>query len=139
MQQTDTSLIPGHNRQLVEQLYQYFADSQFDQLPEVLHNDIEWTQMGGFPNGGRHKGISAVIKNVFGAFKQDWIGWMAVATEMIEATNAVFVIGYYSGTHASTGKSFTADFIHHYQVKDGKISHFKQYTDTAQIWKATTR
>jgi ketosteroid isomerase-like protein len=141
MQQT-LGAVSSHsedNRQIVERFYQYFANAQFDQLPHVLHEDIEWIQMEGFPNGGRYSGINAIVKNVFGAFKQEWIGWKVITTEMIEAKDAVFVIGYYSGTYLSTRKSFRADFIHHYQLKDGKIIRFNQYTDTAQIVKATIK
>jgi ketosteroid isomerase-like protein len=89
--------------------------------------------MNGFPNGGKYIGIEAVFENVFGYFKQYWDSWKAISTRYIETEEGVFVIGYYEGTYKETGKAVKADFASEYKVKNGKITEYNQYADTALV------
>ena len=121
------------NAAIIKKLYSLFAVGRHDELHELFDAEAVWMQMDGFPGGGVYKGSAAIIRDVFGRLKGDWLDWKAVVSDTIGAGDHVFVSGYYEGTHCSTGKYFNADFMHHYQFKDGKISSFKQYTDTARI------
>lgn len=41
--------------------------------------------------------------------------------------------GFYSGTSKGTGRKFSAEWSHAFTIKAGKISRFREYTDTANL------
>ncbi len=45
-------------------------------------------------------------------------------------------LGEYRGTHKQTGRSTVAAFAHVYDLRDGRITRFRQYTDTAMVAEA---
>lgn len=53
-------------------------------------------------------------------------------TEFLSVDNKVIVFGSYSG-QTKKGTSFNVPFCHVYKIKSGKISQFKQFTDTKII------
>ncbi|MCG8578160.1 MAG: nuclear transport factor 2 family protein [Flavobacteriales bacterium] len=121
---------------VIKRLYEFFKERELDQIRTLFDEQIVWSQMDGFPNGGTYVGADAIFENVFQTFKLKWEDWKAVTEEFLETEHDVMVVGYYSGTFKESGKFFKADFIHRYTLKDGKITHFKQYTDTQLIAEA---
>ena len=51
----------------------------------------------------------------------------------LEILCAVVAFGVYSGTYRPTGKHMQARFVHHWQLRDGQVVRFEQYTDTALV------
>ena len=45
----------------------------------------------------------------------------------------VFVHGHYAGTLSKTGRKVDSDWLHVFTVKGGKVSTFKEFSDTAQF------
>ena len=62
-----------------------------------------------------------------------------IATLLLDAGDTIIAIGDYHGTHKSTGKSMTAAFAHLYDVNGGRITRFRQFTDTAIVRGAMAR
>ncbi len=56
----------------------------------------------------------------------------------IDAGDTVVVEGRYRGTWKATGKPVDAQFAHVWQVANGKVVRFQQYTDTKQWSEAST-
>ncbi|MGF1677239.1 MAG: nuclear transport factor 2 family protein [Rivularia sp. (in: cyanobacteria)] len=81
-------------------------------------------------------GPEAVIENVFKAFNHDWESWRFEVQEYLDAANSVIVIGFYEGVHQVSKKSFRSNAAHVYDLVDGKVSKFRQFTDTKVIWDA---
>ena len=50
----------------------------------------------------------------------------------------MIVLGTYQGRHRGSGRAFTAAAAHIYDLIDGQIRRFRQYTDTAMIRQAIT-
>jgi ketosteroid isomerase-like protein len=48
----------------------------------------------------------------------------------------VIVLGYYAGTNKRTGKPFKSEFCHALTVERGKVTSFKEFTDTAAALEA---
>lgn len=119
------------NLEIVKRLYTTERDT--NTILEVFDSKIEWIQNEGFPGGGRHVGIDAVINNVFAKFRHDWETWQAVVDEWLDAPDTIIALGEYRGTYKSTGKSMTAAFAHVYKLKNSRIVRFQQYTDTLKI------
>jgi uncharacterized protein len=127
-----------NNLAIVQQLYAAFGQRDWETIRELFAPDIEWIQNEGFPGGGRHMGADAVLNEVFAKFRADWTSWQAVVTEWLDAGHAVIALGEYRGTHGATGKSTVAAFAHVYEVRAGRITRFRQFTDTAMIRDAMT-
>ena len=87
-------------------------------------------QCAGFPGGGHRHGIEEVLGKVFGALRNTWRDWSVEVDEYLDAGDAVVVLGRYAGTHGETGRSMEAVFAHVYDVEDGRITRFRQFTDT---------
>jgi ketosteroid isomerase-like protein len=50
----------------------------------------------------------------------------------------VAVLGYYAGTNRRTGKPFKSEFCHVLTVAGGKVTSFREFTDTAAALEAAT-
>jgi len=126
------------NAGVVRDLYAAFARKDAATIRRLLHPDVEWIQCAGFPGGGRWKGVDAVFEKVFGALGSAWRDWRAEVDELLDAGSEIVAIGRYVGTHAATGKAMTAVFAHVYRVESGRVTRFRQFTDTAVIARAAT-
>lgn len=120
----------------VRTLYRAFARKDLARLREVLHPDVEWIQCAGFPGGDRRRGAEQVIEKVLGALRSDWTDFRAPVEEYIDGGDVVVALGHYGGTHTGTGRPMTAVFAHVYDVRDGRITRFRQYTDTWEMVRA---
>ena len=125
------------NLKIIKELYEKFKSRDLDRIRELFHQEIEWTQMPSFPNGGKYIGADAIFENVFKDFSENWDGWQTNVDDLLEANGTVIATGYYKGTFKATGKSMQAEFAHWYRVVDGKVISFKQYTDTFSVLEAT--
>ncbi len=124
------------NKKIIENLYDYFKSGEGEKIAALFHPEIEWQQMDGFPNGGKYIGAKAIFQNVFAQFPKQWKGWGAVPEEFIAVDNRVFVIGYYKGKSIEASKYMEAPLVHIYTLKNGLITHFRQYTDTHVVQNA---
>ena len=73
---------------------------------------------------------------MFKSFKNEWDHWRYAIEEYLDAGSTVIVLGRYTGTHRVTGKPMESAAAHVYDVTNGKITRFRQYTDTYSIVKA---
>ena len=109
---------------IVKDLYDAFARRDADALRAILHPDVEWIQCAGFP------GAEQVIEKVFGGLRSEWRDFAAPVEEYLDAGAHVVVLGRYTGTHGVTGRTMQAVFAHVYEVREGRIVHFRQVADT---------
>ncbi len=121
------------NVAIAKELYAAFGRKDEARLRELFAPDVEWIQCAGFPGGGHRRGIDEVLDKVFGALQTTWEGWRVDVDEYLDTGRGVVVLGKYAGTHTETGRAMEAVFAHVYDVADGRITRFRQYTDTAPI------
>lgn len=124
------------NLDTIQEMYRLFAAGDTDAIRQIFASDVRWNMMPGFPGGGQYVGVDAVFAHVFPYFRQHWTNWQAHSTRLVEYPGGVFVIGYYEGTYAATGRAVRADFAAEYQVQNGQITEYHQYTDTLLIAQA---
>ncbi|GEM_PF-4201606 len=91
----------------------------------------------GFPRGTTHQEAEAVVEGVFKSFNNDWESWSFDIEQYLDAKQTIIVIGTYAGRHRLSGKSFRSRAAHVYDIGDGKLSRFRQFTDTKLIWDAS--
>jgi ketosteroid isomerase-like protein len=121
------------NLELVHALYAAFRSKDYETFGKLCDPDLEWIQNEGFPYGGRHRGPAAVVEGVFKTLPRYWDDFGFDAEEFHAAVNSVFVVGFYRGRHRETKKSFRAATIHAFDIAQGRIRRFRQFTDTALV------
>ncbi|HZL54413.1 MAG TPA: nuclear transport factor 2 family protein [Solirubrobacteraceae bacterium] len=99
----------------------------------LMDADVVWVESEGFVYSGTYRGPDAVVDGVFARLGGDWDGFAAVPDYVVGEGDRAVAIGTYSGTYKATGKAFSARFAHSITARDGKIVHFEQVVDSAQV------
>ena len=83
----------------------------------------------------RHLKINhfTVLNNLFLRLGSEWDGFAVHPKTFHGAGDSVIVEARYSGTYKATGKSMDTQVCHVWDVKDGKLTRFQQYVDTAKL------
>ena len=53
--------------------------------------------------------------------------------EFFSDTDRMFVLGRYAGKIKTTGRTFAAEWVHVFTIRDGQVTHFRECADTAQF------
>lgn len=122
------------NLDVIHELYRAFREGDDDAFRAVCTPDVEWIQNEGFPNGDTRRGADAVIEGVFRKFDEDWSRFGFEIEEIHDAGDAVIVIGAYVGEHRASGRTLRAAAVHAYDLANGRVRRFRQFTDTKVIW-----
>jgi uncharacterized protein len=118
----------------VRAAYDGFAKGDIAAVTAQMSPGIIWNEAEGFKyaDGNPYIGPDAVVGGVFARLGAEWVGFAATPVKFIKDDNTIAVLGRYTATNKATGKPLDAQFTHVWTVEDGKITHFQQYTDTAQ-------
>ncbi len=98
-------------------------------------DDIDWYVPGYPVPQDRYLGRAAVVDGFFPALRAHFRVWRAVASQFIEAGEAVTVIGEYFGTSIA-GVDVVIPFLHVWTVRDGKINSVVAAANTAEFARA---
>lgn len=124
------------NVQTIRELYEAFGRGDIPTVLEAMDANIEWREAEGNPfepTGAPWIGPDAILNNLFVRLGSEYDGFTVHPKEFHDAGDTVIVEGRYTGTYKATGKSMDGQFCHIFRVKDGKLTAFQQYTDTAQL------
>ena len=117
----------------VQKLYSAFASGDGASLSALLA-DAHWVEARGGPYGGTYRGFAEVAENVFGPIGRDVRDFTATTDEILPIGNdRVLALGHYRGT--TDAGPLDTRFAHLWSVKNDRISHFEQFTDTHE-WRA---
>ena len=122
--------------ELVQKGYQHFSEGNLEAVLELFHRDIVWDECQGFPfieGDGIFKGAPAILQGVFAQLPVHYDGFRIDIQELFGCDDKVIMVGHYRGTYKATGKPFRANATHVWTVQDGKLVHFFQAVDTAEI------
>lgn len=117
----------------------HYAASARRDLPGMLTDladDVQWTEMAGFPCAGTYTGVQQIVDNVFVVLDRDWEGFGFTLERLINGGDTVVALGGYRATHKQTGKTMHARVAHVWQVAEGKVRRFEQFTDTLLVAQA---
>lgn len=122
---------------IVQDFYAALGRGDVAAVLGLLDPQVEWTEAERFPYySGTWHGPQAVLDNLLKRLAQDWHDFSATANDFVVEGNRVVSFGVYAGMYKRTGKSIAAPFAHLWTVRDGKITSFLMYTDTAKILEA---
>lgn len=126
------------NVNLVRRMYEAFGRGDIQTVMAALDPQVEWREAENFiyADGNPYVGHAAVLEGVFGRLGEEWEGFTVSPEGVLDAGDTAVGHGYYSGTYKKTGTRVRAQFAHFFTIRDGKVSKFQQYTDTAQFQKA---
>ena len=124
------------NVRLLRNLYEAFGRGDIPSVLGAMSSDIRWHQAEGnpyMPSGEAWVGPDAVLNSLFMKLGAEWDGFAVDPKSFHGAGDSVIVEARYSGTYKATGKSIDAQACHVWDVKDGKVTRFQQYVDTAKL------
>ena len=122
------------NGTLIRELYDAFGRGDVPAVLGAMDPAIEWDEAEGFMYGGRYFGPNGVLEGVFQKIGTEWEGFTVTPEKIVDGGDGnVVALGTYSGTYLPTGKSVTVPFAHAWELRDGKIIRFRQFTDTLVI------
>jgi ketosteroid isomerase-like protein len=127
------------NVKVMKDLYESFGRGDMPSVLGAMSPGIRWHQAEGNPyqpSGVPWVGPDAIVNNLFMKLGTEWDGFTVHPKSFYGAGDTVVVEGRYTGAYKPTGRSIDAQFCHIWDVKDGKVTRFQQYIDTAQMQRA---
>ncbi len=126
------------NLQLVRNLYAAFERGDGPAVLSSMDPGIVWNEAEGFPYSDHNPyvGPAAIAEGIFFRLATEWDNFQAVPAEYFDAGDTVVVTGRYRATYKATLALLDAQFAHIWRLRDGKVTSFQQYTDTAQANRA---
>lgn len=124
------------NVQVIQDMYEAFGRGDIATVLSGMAPNIEWREAEGNPyqpSGDAWVGPDAIVSNLFMKIGADWDGFTIHPKDFHDAGDTVVVEGRYTGTHKATGKSLDAQMCHVFRIRDGKVTSFQQFVDTAQM------
>lgn len=117
---------------LVRAAYQNFKTGDIEALLNLLSEDVQWQlpQMENVPFGGRRQGRAAVGE-FFSLLAEDQDTLQFEPREFIAQNDKVVALGTYNWRVKATGREYSSDWAHVFTFRDGKVSGFDEYMDTA--------
>jgi len=130
----------GQNSKAVEAMYAALGRGDVPYVIGILHPQVAWNEAENFVYADQspYIGPDAVLNGLFARLGTEWDGFSAVPHQIVDGGETVVALGRYGGAYKATGVKVNAQFVHVFHFKDGKISEFQQYTDTAQFRDAAT-
>ena len=126
------------NIAFVQSLYAAFGRGDIATIIAAMAPDIAWHSHGeaeDYPTLGLHKGPLGVQK-FFQTVAANQTALDFSPREFDAAGDKVFVQGYYAWKLTKNGKTATSDWVHIFTVRNGKVTKFDEFADTAQFARA---
>ena len=117
-------------------LYDAFGRGDVPTVLGAMSPNMRWLEAESSPymaSGEAWVGPDAVLKNLFMRLAAEWDDFAVHPKTFHSAADSVIVELRYSGTYKATGKSLDAQGCHVWDVKDGKLTRYQGYIDTAKF------
>jgi uncharacterized protein len=127
------------NVQTLKDVYAAAANDNVEAVLAAFDPAIEWREADGHPyqpDGRSWVGVDAVRANLFDNLDDEWDGFTVTPSTYHDAGDSVVVECRYSGVHNATGKRLDAQACHVWRFRDGWVTGFQQYVDTAHLYDA---
>lgn len=127
------------NIAIAQQAYADFSAGNIPALLAALSEDVVWSTPGkGLPTEGTRHGKEEV-RRFFGTVAETWLFESFQLREYIASGDVVSVIGSYTATARSTGKTVSTEWVTVWRFREGKVVSFREFTDTHALLEAVSR
>ena len=125
------------NVQIVQNAYTAFARGNTQTILDSLADDVEWVLPGEglIPQAGTYHNRDGVAR-LFQTLTQTTEFSNFEPREFIAQGDRVVALGSYRGKSKVTNRPFESQWAMAFTFRDGKITKFREYTDTSTIGKA---
>ena len=115
-------------------MYNDFANGNIPAVLSAFNKDVVWTRAGApfIPFSGTFNGIEEVMK-MFAIQDENLKMKSFVPQKFCTNEDTVVVIGHDEAEVKPTGKSYAADWVQAFTLKDGKIINVQVFMDTKLI------
>ena len=117
----------------VEAFYSALADGDLPTALTRLGDSVVWHEAPGMPYEGPapYRGAQDVAEHVLARITADVDNLVLSNREVIGLGTTVACLGSYTGIALHSRRPFTLPYLHVWTVTGGRITEFRQYTDTA--------
>jgi ketosteroid isomerase-like protein len=119
--------------QIVKQAYASFQRGDIPAILESCSEDVKWFLPGDpaiVPVAGMRDGVAGVA-TFFSTLSETQDAEQFEPREFITQGDTVIALGEYRWRIKKNGKSFGSQFAHVFTVRDGKVTVFREFYDTA--------
>jgi hypothetical protein len=124
------------NTKVVQAAYAAFGRGDIPTLLGYMADDIQWRPVLGtarhVPFSGERQGKASVAE-FFKIVGESEDFEQFEPREFVAQGNTVVALGHYRAVSKATGKRFDADFAMVFTLRDGKVTSFREFTDSAGI------
>lgn len=127
--------LADENIRSAERLYACFAAGDIPGILAIFDDQLRWQEAEGNPyqpDGQAWSGVQPVLA-LFGRLATEWEAFAVNMTSLTPIPDGVLAEGRYTGRYRATGRDLDAQVAHVLTMRGGKVVHFKQYVDTAQM------
>jgi ketosteroid isomerase-like protein len=120
--------------EIVKAGYAAFGRGDVPGILEVMDSGVEWTipAMDGVSWSGTFKGHDGLQK-FFTTLAQETEFEIFEPRSFTSEGDTVSVQGYEKVRSKRTGKTYESDWVQVFKLSGGKVTHFREYTDTAKV------
>ena len=125
------------NVQIVQDCYNKFAGGDIEGLLANCSEEIDWNtpEIENASFGGKRRGHAEVAGFFTGMNAEEEV-LKFEPKEFIAQGDRVVALGTYGAKVKETGRSYESDWVHVFTVKDGKITSFDEFFDSAAASRA---
>lgn len=125
------------NTEVIQQAYEKFGSGDIPGLLELCAENIGWEvpEIENAPFSGIREGVKAVGE-FFAQLTDAEDITRFEPLEFIAQNDKIIVLGESAATVKATGRGYETDWVHVFTVRDGKITNFHEYLDSAAANKA---
>lgn len=125
-----------NNIDVVKNTYEAFARGDMETVLGAMDPKMEWREAEGnpyMPSGEPWIGHEEILNNLFMKLGEEWDPFTVHPETYHDAGNTIIVEGRYKGMYRETGNNMDIQVCHVWEVKNGKLTKFQQYVDTAGL------
>ena len=125
------------NIALIHKMYAAFGSGDVQTILDHVAPDAEWINHGPttIPYAGSRKG-TAQIREFFQAIADSTTAGRVNARDFIARGDMVIATGRYTAKVRNTGADIDTPIAHFFTVRDGKVTRWEGYSDTAHVAEA---
>jgi ketosteroid isomerase-like protein len=120
--------------ELVQKAYAAFRRNDNASVMQLLDDQVEIYQPPPMPWGGRFTG-HAGAQQYFGKMARA-IDTVVEADQFLDSGDRLVALVHTRGVARATGAPFDVAAVHHFTIRDGKITHFEAFIDNPPMLKA---
>jgi uncharacterized protein len=117
---------------VVKQAYEAFGRRDIPAMLNLVADEVDWKFVGpaSLPYAGLRRNRKEAA-DFFAALERADETEIFEPREFIEAGENVTVLGWVKGIARDTQKTFDTEWVHVFTVKDGKVTRWRGFSDTA--------